>query len=103
MHRGVRMKGIEREIARLQMKNMTCLQILEMVADEFLMSVSDIRGRQNLARIVHARRTAIRRMGSVGYDPYQIAQVMERDVGHISRIIKEEGPFEGHETRTPRN
>lgn len=97
------MKGIEREIARLQMKNMTCQQILQMVADEFLMSVSEIRGRQHLAGIIIARRTAIRRMASVGYDHHQIAEAMERDVGHISRIIKEEGPFEGMETRTPRN
>ena len=96
------MKGIEREIARLQMKSMTPAQILEMVGTEYQMAVSIIKGRQNLAGIINARRTAIRRMASVGYTPQQIAEAMERDIGHISRIIKEEGPFEGMETRSPR-
>jgi hypothetical protein len=86
------MKGIEKEIARLQMRHLRPIEVVERIAREHGVTLEAMLGRSNPTGIGPARRSAIRTLFSCGHDAPTIARVMKRDQSSINRVLRDERP-----------
>ena len=87
------MKGIEKEIARLQMRHLTAGEVVARVAEDHGIDLAGMLGRHNPPGALPARRQAIRLLSSLGHAPDVIAETMNRDISSIQRVLRDERPW----------
>lgn len=87
------MKGIEKEIMRLQMRHLTPEQVVERIAADHGVSLDGLLGKSSPTGVAPARRQAIRTLSSLGHAADVIARVMHRDQSSIQRVLRDERPW----------